>query len=1085
MEERIGLLDKQSSCEVASFRLGNSDVFIKNGAIGVFRFANDGRLTEANDALRQTLGYWDTGFPSVVNLADWFATIEDRHRWLEIIQHGKSLRGFEAQWRQRRDPGGTIWVRIDAEPAFDADGRVISYSGTVANINSLRVELEGLRSLLSDAPIGCHEIDTQGRITYINRAELEMLGWSQEDAIGQPVWCFVRERERGISEQAVRAKLAGKRPPGHAFFRTYLKKDNVTTIPMLFDDRLLLDDHGGIIGIRTTCADMSVGPFLEQWLRNPEIGLSEIWETLPVCIFRKDRNGRFTYANSRFCREGIRRTLEDVVGRADLECDYPPEQVEQFLEDDEIVFNTGRMIEMIERYASPHATERYWIQVVKSPIYDVDGQIVEVQGVYWRVTDRKQVVEQLIKGNLVLAKRLNLVQEKYRRIWESETVGIYTSTTDGEYMDGNPALSRMYGYASLEAMLNDARGARRTRSEEGERKHASDFLRIIEREGRVSGWEHEIRRRDGASVWISESAWAVRDRSGRVCFHEGVVKDITARKLSQERERRVFANACDIIYTHEFSRSAPLEARFTKVNGNAVKRILGYTEQEFCQKRLKDIIADEYHAEVARIITTRQTEKTSRLFSVEAYHKEKHRVLLEINATLRKGISGKLEVLGVGRDATEHQLRDVESKLVVALRNAVGLDRPEALAIAVRRVLCAFTTSDGLKAHRAIFFERNGEQLNGLCAVGPTDAQQASDYSTGVASGNITFGIAMMGMDSPDFRHPDELHFEIVSTVLSLSSFGEPARRLIREGRSGVLDLRFGAQNEVKEFLEEHDIGKVLLKPVEGGGGVAAVLILDYLYQGREHELPAQREVARFARYLPELLAQRSYIRNQEYMLVHGIHHLGLQAQAYSEALGQEGVGDAGKRAIKGLQLINSQMQATVEKMLSLSKRRVEPGSVDVNLVIAKAKDFNNDIKMDIRGLDRLSPRARCDEEQLWTILNELLENARKWKKPQQTCVEITVITDIHVFPEKLRNLQVVAGQKYVRIIVSDNGRGISPKVRERIFDLYVRDESVPGNGLGLAAARWVLSMQHGEIAETSLPGEGAKFEIFLPTVQK
>ena len=102
--------------------------------------------------------------------------------------------------------------------------------------------------------MGYFEYDAQGRITSINRTELEMLGYALEEMIGQPVWKFIVEEE--IARQQILAKLAGTMPPARALERTYRRKDG-TTFLAIVEDRLILDSEGKIKGIRATIQDIT------------------------------------------------------------------------------------------------------------------------------------------------------------------------------------------------------------------------------------------------------------------------------------------------------------------------------------------------------------------------------------------------------------------------------------------------------------------------------------------------------------------------------------------------------------------------------------------------------------------------------------------------------------------------------------------------------------------------------------------------------------------------------------------------------------------------------------------------------------
>ena len=75
-------------------------------------------------------------------------------------------------------------------------------------------------------------------------------------------------------------------------------------------------------------------------------------------------------------------------------------------------------------------------------------------------------------------------------------------------------------------------------------------------------------------------------------------------------------------------------------------------------------------------------------------------------------------------------------------------------------------------------------------------------------------------------------------------------------------------------------------------------------------------------------------------------------------------------------------------------------------------------------------------------------------------------------------------------IEVSDSGPGIAPEHQERIFDRFYRVDKVrsgdSGNsGLGLAIAKWAVSIHGGHIELVSTPGQGSTFRLYLPEQQQ
>ena len=132
---------------------------------------------------------------------------------------------------------------------------------------TLQEKEKEFRELYDHAPLGYHEFDRDGRITRVNKTDLEMLGYGVEEMIGQPMWKF-NVGEELVKEQIL-ARLAGRLPPAKNLVRIYRRKDG-STFPVLIEDRLLKDERGEIIGIRAAVQDITERKRAEEALRKSE-----------------------------------------------------------------------------------------------------------------------------------------------------------------------------------------------------------------------------------------------------------------------------------------------------------------------------------------------------------------------------------------------------------------------------------------------------------------------------------------------------------------------------------------------------------------------------------------------------------------------------------------------------------------------------------------------------------------------------------------------------------------------------------------------------------------------------------------------
>ena len=124
---------------------------------------------------------------------------------------------------------------------------------------------------LADAPIACHEVDAAGRIIRVNESECRLLGLSEQQILGHPLWEFVAVNERAQVRESLMRTLAGAQPP-EMLERTWVRSDGA---------RLVLEIHSihirnanrEIVGVRSFLFDITRRVQAEEALRKVQENL--------------------------------------------------------------------------------------------------------------------------------------------------------------------------------------------------------------------------------------------------------------------------------------------------------------------------------------------------------------------------------------------------------------------------------------------------------------------------------------------------------------------------------------------------------------------------------------------------------------------------------------------------------------------------------------------------------------------------------------------------------------------------------------------------------------------------------------------
>jgi two-component system, OmpR family, phosphate regulon sensor histidine kinase PhoR len=181
------------------------------------------------------------------------------------------------------------------------------------------------------------------------------------------------------------------------------------------------------------------------------------------------------------------------------------------------------------------------------------------------------------------------------------------------------------------------------------------------------------------------------------------------------------------------------------------------------------------------------------------------------------------------------------------------------------------------------------------------------------------------------------------------------------------------------------------------------------------------------------------------------------------------------------LEIIDSQagrLAQILDELLAAS--RIDAGITDIvvgecdlaplvdEVVMLQRSRLPEDITLAVAPVGAL-PRVHCDPERVKQVVLNLLDNAIKYS-PGGGAVTVS-------FAE---------GEREVRVSVADEGLGVPPGERERIFEKFYRldpelTRGVGGTGLGLYISRQYVDQMNGRLWVEPAPGGGSVFNLELP----
>lgn len=269
---------------------------------------------------------------------------------------------------------------------------------------------------------------------------------------------------------------------------------------------------------------------VEAELRESKSLYLSLVEHLPVGIYRKDAQGRFTFANTRYAAPNGT-TPDEILGRTFQEI-MPKEIADAYSLEDEEILRTGKTMELDKEYRAPGREPRH-LHVVKTPVFNDALEAVGTQGMVVDITERKLAEAQLA-----------FERDLLRSLLESSPDHIYFKDLQSRFIKCSQKQIERFGLESEEGIIGKTDF--NFFGEDHARAAFEDEQQII-RTGRpvVGKLEKESWKAGGKVTWVLTSKLPLRTKAGKIIGTFGISKDITDIKEAEAKLELVHTQLVD------------------------------------------------------------------------------------------------------------------------------------------------------------------------------------------------------------------------------------------------------------------------------------------------------------------------------------------------------------------------------------------------------------------------------------------------------------------------------------------------------------------------------------------------------------
>ncbi|MFQ5777750.1 MAG: PAS domain S-box protein [Terriglobia bacterium] len=473
---------------------------------------------------------------------------EDRETAVAICQNATAAgRDHTFEYRALAADGRVLWLRNIVRVVRDEEGRVRQLRGLMVDITERKQAEEALRSIAegtSSVTGGdffhslVRHLASALQVRYAFVAECTdwkktrvrtLAFWTgtdfgenvEYDVAGTPcdkvvggTMCYHPEGAQGLFPRD--KDLVELRVEGYLGMPLFDSAGHVLGHLAVMDDKPMGDQPRGLSILKIFAA--RAGAELERKQAEEALRFTQFSiDRTADAAFWMGPDGKLNYVNDAACRAlGYSRDELLSMSVHDIDPDFPADLWP-------VHWRGVKQAGSLTFYSRHRAKDGRIIPV------EITANYLEFGGKEYNCAFARDITERMRSEQA-----LRRSEASYRSLIEGALYGIYRSSMDGRFLQVNPALVAMLGYQSQSELLAVDMGTDIYRLP-GERARLVEQYRNREK---FEGVEVEWKRKDGTSITVWLSGRPVRDEQGKEAYFEGIVENVTERRLLEQQLRQ-------------------------------------------------------------------------------------------------------------------------------------------------------------------------------------------------------------------------------------------------------------------------------------------------------------------------------------------------------------------------------------------------------------------------------------------------------------------------------------------------------------------------------------------------------------------